>query len=315
MKIKLWLILLLGIFTTTIFAQPTKEATSKLKAGISSDAETETEADVSSLLWEISGNGLEKPSYLFGTIHIIPKEDYFWTDLMEAKFQESEKLVLEIDMGKNQMMMMLSMMSKMRMEDGKTLQDLLTAEEYKSVNDYFIDNIGMSLTTFDHMKPIFTSMMISQGEAGGMDMKKSISYEMEMVEKAKKRKMKIDGLETAAYQISIFDSIPYETQAQMLVEAISTEADSNDTTFDDLIELYKGQDLEGLYRLITEEDSEIESYEDILLVTRNKNWIPLIAKMTAKQQTFIAVGAGHLPGKNGVINLLIAEGFTMKPLR
>lgn len=315
MKLKLWLILFLGIFTTTIFAQPTKEAASKLKAGISSDAEAETEADVSSLLWEISGNGLEKPSYLFGTIHIIPNEDYFWTDLMEEKFQESEKLVLEIDMGKNQMMMMLSMMSKMRMEDGKTLQDLLTDEEYKAVSDYFMDNMGMSLTTFDRLKPIFTSMMISQGEAGGMDMKNSTSYEMEMVEKAKKRKMKIDGLETAAYQISIFDSIPYETQAQMLVEAISTETDSTDTTFEDMVELYKAQDLNGLYELITEEDSEIEGYEDVLLVTRNKNWIPLITKMTAKQPTFIAVGAGHLPGKNGVINLLIAEGFTVKPLR
>lgn len=315
MKLKLWLILFLGIFTTTIFAQPTKEAASKLKAGISSDAEAETEADVSSLLWEISGNGLEKPSYLFGTIHIIPNEDYFWTDLMEEKFQESEKLVLEIDMGKNQMMMMLSMMSKMRMEDGKTLQDLLTDEEYKAVSDYFMDNMGMSLTTFDRLKPIFTSMLISQGEAGGMDMKNSTSYEMEMVEKAKKRKMKIDGLETAAYQISIFDSIPYETQAQMLVEAISTETDSTDTTFEDMVELYKAQDLNGLYELITEEDSEIEGYEDVLLVTRNKNWIPLITKMTAKQPTFIAVGAGHLPGKNGVINLLIAEGFTVKPLR
>jgi hypothetical protein len=315
MKIKLALILLLGIFTTTIFAQPTKEAASKSKVGISSSVESETEADTPSLLWEISGNGLEQPSYLFGTIHIIGKDDYFWTDLMEEKFQESKKLVLEIDMGKNQMMMMLSLMSKMRMEDGTTLQDLLSAEEYKAVSDYFTDNMGMSLAAFDRLKPIFTSMMISQGESSGVDMKNSVSYEMEMVEKAKKRKMKIDGLETAAYQISIFDSIPYKTQAGMLIEAISAEVDSNDTTFEDMVELYKAQDLQGLYKLITEEDSEIEGYEDILLVTRNKNWIPLIAEMTAKQQTFIAVGAGHLSGEKGVIKLLIAEGYTLKPLR
>jgi hypothetical protein len=315
MKLKLGLILLLGIFTTTIFAQPTKDAALKSRAGVSSDTESETEINTPSLLWEISGNGLKKPSYLFGTIHIIPKEDYFWTDLMEAKFQESEKLVLEIDMGKNQMLMMLSLMSKMRMEKGTTLHDLLSEEEYKAVNDYFTDNMGMSLAAFDQLKPIFTSMMISQGEAGGVDMKNSMSYEMEMVDKAKKRKMKIDGLETAAYQISIFDSIPYDVQAQMLVEAISIEADSNDTTFEDMVELYKAQDLDGLYKLITEEDSEIEGYEDILLVTRNKNWIPLIAKMAEKQPTFIAVGAGHLPGENGVIKLLIAEGYTLKPIR
>lgn len=317
--IKVGLLLLLGFVPIMMFAQIAEKSESTVEdsevgvATLEDEAKERTSTKQNSLLWEISGNGLEEPSYLFGTIHIIGKEDYFWTDLMEEKFQETEKLVLEIDMGKNQMMMMLSLISKMKMKDGKTLHDLLTKKEYKEVEDYFMDKMGMPLATFDRFKPIFTSMIIAQGEAGSMEDSKS--YEMELVEKAKQRKMKIDGLETAAYQISMFDSIPYEMQAEMLIEAINTEVDSSETTFDDMVELYKSQDLEGLYAMITEEDSEIEGYEDLLLVTRNKNWIPLIAEMTAKNPTFIAVGAGHLPGKSGVINLLIAAGYTLTPLR
>lgn len=318
-SIKVGLLLLLGFAPIMMFAQVAEKSESTVEdsevgvATLEDEAKERTSTKQNSLLWEISGNGLEEPSYLFGTIHIIGKEDYFWTDLMEEKFQETEKLVLEIDMGKNQMMMMLSLISKMKMKDGKTLHDLLTKKEYKEVEDYFMDKMGMPLATFDRFKPIFTSMIIAQGEAGSMEDSKS--YEMELVEKAKQRKMKIDGLETAAYQISMFDSIPYEMQAEMLIEAINTEVDSSETTFDDMVELYKSQDLEGLYAMITEEDSEIEGYEDLLLVTRNKNWIPLIAEMTAKNPTFIAVGAGHLPGKSGVINLLIAAGYTLTPLR
>lgn len=318
-SIKVGLLLLLGFVPIMMFAQVAEKSESTVEdsevgvATLEDEAKERTSTKQNSLLWEISGNGLEEPSYLFGTIHIIGKEDYFWTDLMEEKFQETEKLVLEIDMGKNQMMMMLSLISKMKMKDGKTLHDLLTKKEYKEVEDYFMDKMGMPLATFDRFKPIFTSMIIAQGEAGSMEDSKS--YEMELVEKAKQRKMKIDGLETAAYQISMFDSIPYEMQAEMLIEAINTEVDSSETTFDDMVELYKSQDLEGLYAMITEEDSEIEGYEDLLLVTRNKNWIPLIAEMTAKNPTFIAVGAGHLPGKSGVINLLIAAGYTLTPLR
>jgi uncharacterized protein YbaP (TraB family) len=321
-SIKVGLLLLLGFVPIMMFAQVAEKSESTVVdsavgvAVLDDEAKEGTSTKQNSLLWEISGNGLEEPSYLFGTIHIIGKEDYFWTDLMEEKFQQTEKLVLEIDMGKNQMMMMLSLISKMRMKDGKTLHDLLTKKEYKEVEDYFMDNMGMSLATFDRFKPIFTSMIIAQGEAGEAgSMEDSKSYEMELVEKAKQRKMKIDGLETVAYQISMFDSIPYETQAEMLIEAINAEVDSGETTFDDMVELYKNQDLEGLYAMITEEDSEIEGYEDLLLVTRNKNWIPLIAEMTAKNPTFIAVGAGHLPGKSGVINLLIAAGYTLTPLR
>jgi uncharacterized protein YbaP (TraB family) len=319
MRIKSLLIAFLSLWTTFSFAQKATSIENTEKESLKLTVETKEKLtdENASLLWEITGNGLETPSYLFGTIHIIGEKDYFWTDIMEEKFQASELLVLEIDI-ENPMMMMMSMMNDMMMKDGMTLKKLLTEEEYKQVDEHFTANMGMSVSMFNRFKPIFTSMIIAQigagGEGGGMSMEGSKSYEMELVEKAKKRKLEVEGLETAEYQISMFDSIPYTEQAKMLMQAVNGEGDSSDDMMDEMVELYKKQDLEGLYKMISGSD-DLGDYEDLLLVTRNKNWIPKINEFAADKSTFVAVGAGHLPGENGVINLLKKEGYTVKPLK
>lgn len=317
-SIKLGLLLLSSLLATAMFAQKKGQvgqgAADKVHGTElyrSIDA-PQSNAAASSLLWEISGNGLEQPSYLFGTIHIIGKEDYFWTDVMNEKFNSTKTLVLEIDL-ENSMMAMLSMMGSVRMKNGTSLQELLTEEEYKLVEDYFNDEMGMPIAVFDRIKPMFTSMMIAEG--GQDNMEEMTSYEMELMDKAKVNKMNVEGLETIKYQMSMFDSIPYEDQAKMLVEAVKGGDDSEGDVMDVMIELYKNQDIDGLYELIMEEDSDMENFEDILLINRNKNWIPKIEKFARQKPTFFAVGAGHLPGEKGVINLLKAAGFTVRPVR
>lgn len=319
-SIKLWLLLLLGFISVTTFAQKKGQ---KAQQATATEHATEIYREIdtpkpvaetaeSSLLWEISGNGLEQPSYLFGTIHLIAKEDYFWTDIMNEKFNTTEMLVMEIDM-ENSMMMLFSMLGSVRMKKGTSLQDLLTDDEYKLVADYFENKMGMPISMFDRIKPMFTSMMIAEGGQEGME--ETTSYEMELMNKAQKREMKIEGLETVKYQMSMFDSIPYEDQAKMLVDAVKGNGEESDNTMDAMVELYKQQDIDGLYKLIMQSDNEMEAFEDILLITRNKNWIPKIERMATKKPTFFAVGAGHLPGEQGVINLLKAEGYTVTPIR
>ena len=317
-SVKLGLLLLLTFFVTATFAQNKGQVAQGEASKVhgtelhrSIDA-PQTNTAASSLLWEISGNGLKQQSYLFGTIHIIGKEDYFWTDVMNDKFNSTKTLVLEIDL-ENSMMAMLSMMGNVRMKDGTSLQDLLTEEEYKLVEDYFNDEMGMPIAIFDRIKPMFTSMMISEG--GQDNMEEMTSYEMELMDKAKVNKMNVEGLETIKYQMSMFDSIPYEDQAKMLVESVKGGDDTEGDVMNAMIELYKNQDIDGLYELIMQEDSDMETFEDILLINRNKNWIPKIEKFARQKPTFFAVGAGHLPGEKGVINLLKAAGFTVQPVR
>ena len=131
---------------------------------------------------------------------------------------------------------------------------------------------------------------------------------------AKEQEKAIDGLETAEFQMSMFDSIPYKVQADMLVQSLKS-SESGDDQFGRMVQLYKDQDLEGMQSMMKSEEEGIGHYEDLLLIQRNKNWIPVMGAMMTTGPTFFAVGAGHLGGEQGVVALLRLEGYTVKPIK
>ena len=271
-------------------------------------------ADENALLWVINGNELKTPSYLYGTIHLIDKENFFLTDSTKAFIDRSDMVTFEINMeDMTDMSAQLGLLMKAFMDDGKTLADLLTEEEYKLVKDHF-DKIGLPLFMFERIKPMFLTVMASGDMTPeAMSSGEMVSYEMEIMEIAQQQEKQMGGLESMEFQMSVFDSIPYEAQAQMLVESIKS-SEAGEEEFEKMIKLYKDQDIQGMVDMMND-DEGIGEYEDILLVTRNKNWIPVMAEMMVAQPTFFAVGAGHLGGTNGVIALLRKEGYILTPVR
>lgn len=271
-------------------------------------------AEENSLLWEISGKGIGEPSFLFGTIHMIGREDYFLTDATKASYEKAKRITFEIDM--EEMMdfsKLFPLLMKSFMANDTTLEDLLSPEDYELVSEHF-EGIGLPMIFLNRIKPMFLSAL---GEGDMMSVDGSgdvVSYEMELMSLAQKDKKPIDGLETAEFQMSVFDSIPYKVQARMLVESIRSE-DTGEGQFEQMVKLYKSQDLQGMQAMMESEEAGIGGYEDLLLVRRNRNWIPVMAKMMVEQPTFFAVGAGHLGGPEGVVALLREAGYTVKPLR
>lgn len=264
------------------------------------------------LVWKIEGKGFQKPSYLFGTIHVIDKEDFFWPKGILQAIDQCKKMIFEINMDNmNDIGAQMQMMSKMIMKNGITLSSLLSKEEYNTVNAFFKKQ-GMPLALFDKIKPAFLTVIAS------MDMDPNAlkngtikSYEMELAEIAKDKQMKMGGLETIEYQMSMFDSIPYEIQAKELVKSIK-ESEGGSDELEMLTKLYKEQNLMAMDSMFQLE--EVMGDTELLLDNRNKNWIPLIIKEATLQPTVFAVGAGHLTGKNGVISLLRHEGYTLTPI-
>jgi uncharacterized protein YbaP (TraB family) len=268
-----------------------------------------------SLLWQVTGPGLSKPSYVFGTIHLIDAKDYFLPKGTMSAMDNVSKVVFELDMKEmSDMSKLMGMMNKLYMKDDKTLKDLLTDPEYKAVGDFFQEK-GLPLFMFERMKPMFLSIFASGDmDPGGLQNGKMKSYEMELLEMAENTGKSSGGLETIEFQISLFDAIPYEAQAKMLVEAIQKGSDSEgDDEFKKMTDMYKSQDINAMVKMISEEGSDVSGFEDKLLTERNKNWIPLMIEMAKKEPTLFAVGAGHLGGENGVINLLKKTGMKVKP--
>ena len=136
-------------------------------------------------------------------------------------------------------------------------------------------------------------------------------YETELAMLARQEEKPILALETIEFQTSLFDSWERADQVQMINELI-LEKEKNRQLFRRLFACYRLQDLEALLQL-TLEQTEYVKYNKALLDDRNTSWIPLMKGMMQQQSVFFAVGAAHLGGTNGVINLLRGAGYTVEP--
>ncbi len=271
------------------------------------DTVTESKPLAKSLLWEISGNGLEKPSYLYGTIHLTC--NYELNDKLKAAFAATDQLVLEVDMDDPQMQM--KAMQNMILKDGQTIKSILSEEDYKKLSTFLKDNTGMNLDLFNGMKP-FGVLSLILSKSGSCD--QPVAYETEFVKIAKEQNEEVLGLETIESQIAIFDSIPYEDQLKDLLRMADEGMEKAKSDLAALDSLHKNEDVEGMLQMASETEGMSADFSELLLDDRNKKWIPEIEKIAKEKPSFFGVGALHLPGENGVIKLLRKAGFTVTPV-
>lgn len=269
--------------------------------------------DFNTLLWQISGNGLQKPSYLFGTIHMICADDAGLSDSLKNAIGSSEQVYFEVDM--DNLIEMLGVVKKMKMRNDTTLADLLEKTDYEKVKKYFENNESiLPFSILETYKPLLAASMLMEGSSG---CESPEAMEEVIMKEAKENGKKIMGLETMAFQMSIFDSIPYKMQALELVKYVD-DAGKGDTAdskeYEKLMQAYRDQDLSKLEELTKTTDLGMANFTDILLYDRNRNWVEKLKTIMPGQSVLIAVGAGHLPGDKGVINLLRKAGYTVKPV-
>jgi uncharacterized protein YbaP (TraB family) len=264
-------------------------------------------AATKSLLWEISGNKLTRPSYVFGTIHLLCANDLKVSDAVKTAVANSQQVALELDMDSPTMAQ--EMQTMLMLPAGQTVQGCMTKEEYTAVSDYYTNELKMPFAQMGSMKPFILSTLLYPKMLGCPP----ASYEMTLVEMAKARQMEVIGLETVAEQLGMFDKIPCEKQARMLSDLVVKRAEAQQE-FGTLLQLYQAQDLEGLLKASMQSKFGMEEYEDMLVTSRNKRWIPLMAQQAASKPTFFAVGAAHLGGSSGVLALLRQQGYQVKPV-
>lgn len=261
------------------------------------------------LLWEISSKDVAQPSYLFGTMHLLCAEDAKLSDSLRYAIRTAKQVYFEIDL--DNMLEMVGAMRYLNMNNNIKLSDLLTDAEYKRVKDYFSKNKTMlPLSMMERMKPYFITSLISESK---FPCATKDGMEQVIMKEAKKDGKKINGLESVKFQASVFDSIPYQRQAKDLVKMIDSSGKGNDDSDVKLIEVYRSQDLNKMQQMTAGEEG-LNEYLDLLLYNRNANWVKMIPDIIKSKQTLFAVGAGHLGGEKGVINLLRKAGYTVRPV-
>ena len=260
-----------------------------------------------SLLWKISGNDLEQPSYLFGTIHVICGSQFYMDERIENAVNETDTLMLEIDMSSPQTMMRLQQL--MVNPQGPYLQDHLSEEQLATVDEYFIENFGAGVAQLGVLKPMALNSMVLVGGLPCDDVK---SYEVVLAEMAENQEMSLAELESVEFQMSIFDDIPLAEQVEWLWEMIDDE-EHTQAQMAAMVDAYLSEDVDRLLTFM-KEDPQFQDYFEVLLDDRNVNWIAPIREQIHSESTFIAVGAGHLAGDMGVIQLLREAGYEVEAI-
>ena len=261
------------------------------------------------LLWKVSGNGLKNPSFLFGTFHLLCKEDIHLSDQLKKAMKTSDKIYMEMDM--DDPSTMLGGMLYMNMKNDTTLESLYTPEEYQRLKNYFSDTLKMPVMLLQRAKPYFLVALLYPRM---MNCASPVGVEEELMKIAKEDKKEIKGLETIQFQASVFDSIPYEWQAKELLKNIDSFSIYK-SEFETMLDFYKKQQLDSIKSLMGKSESGEEKYDDLLLNNRNKNWVTQLKEIMKNESVFVAVGAGHLVGEMGLIKLLKKEGYKVEPLQ
>ncbi len=261
-----------------------------------------------SLLWKIEGKDLPGTSYLFGTIHAICKDEAQLSPAVLAAVDSSRQVALELDLDDPALMVEMGHISFM--PNDSTLRDVFSEEDFTRLDAWLRDSVGMALEPMKQMRPMFLFGLLI-GKVLGCQ---TTSYEEMFMALAARQGKELIGIETPAEQLDAFSSIPMKQQADMVLEMVD-HMDSSRAEFRRLSDLYAKKDLEGLRVFVENSTVEYGRYDAALLRDRNHRWIPRIRRQLLRMPTFFAVGAGHLPGKDGLISLLREQGYRVSPVR
>lgn len=293
MNRKIWIYLSVFIFLTTACKSLSRK-------------EKITETTQNSLLWKVEGKTLKKPYYIYGTLHLFCKNDWKIYDPVKAALDSSEYLVLEMkDAGSPENL--TKIYSLAIMGDGKTLSNLLSEKEFDEIGSWYKNNLGIDLYTFQAFHPmIISSLLITKY----FDCNPESGVDMELEEYAKEHDIKLLGLETAEEQIKFLMELDPVKSAKSLYHNIH-EFDKSKKYFAELYQNYIDQKLIREELINDKNDPSAEEFTEHLLIKRNNNWIQKINGFSKESSHFIAVGAAHLSGKNGLINLLRKNGYKL----
>lgn len=254
-----------------------------------------------SLLWEISGNGLAHPSYVYGTVHMICSSDYFLSEKANNALQASKKLVLEINLtDPNELKTMESMMMAK-----EPLDKTLNAMQLSKLEEILKKSSGISVEQVNSYSLSAVMSLLSMKSFGCTDLK---FYEIEFMADFKKRNLEVVGLELIKSQLSSLEKAYTNEEMLKMLGEISIAQTTN------LVQDYKNEDINGLYIDITDEKVMNKKTKYEIIDKRNIDWISKITALMKKESVFVAVGAAHLPGEFGILHLLKKAGFKVSPI-
>jgi uncharacterized protein YbaP (TraB family) len=271
------------------------------------------QAAAPSFLWQAIGPR-GGTIYLAGSLHLLTNEYYPLAPAFDQAFAKSDLLVEELDMAEmlapDAQMMMLQ---RGMMPAGQTLDKVLSAETMASVEKK-VTELGLPVAPLRLFKPWALALTIQglEWQKAGFDAE--LGLDRHFYDRAKQANVQVQGLETLAFQVEQFDSLPMPLQDRMLSETLK-EMETTKDSVGELARAWKAGDAPAIEKVVLRDlKSEPEMYQR-LLVSRNRTWLPkLEALFTRAKPAFVVVGAAHLVGADGLLTMLRAKGYKITQL-
>lgn len=280
------------------------------------------------LLWKVTGNGLQKPSYIIGTYHFAPTSFTDSIKGLKEAMEASEQVYGEIvmaDMMKPENM--TKMQSAMMLPEGQTIEKLYTAEEMARINAMLKSLIGMDITNpmvaqqLGNFTPqaLQTQLEVLMYLKGHTEFDPNRSFDGYFQQEATAKGKPVGAFETVDFQIeTLYKSMSMERQKQLLL-CLADNLEFNEEQTENVVKAFFAQDLDGIEKAM---DAKLNNTcdgtpeeKETLIYARNDNWTKQMPEIMKQKSTLFAVGAGHLPGERGVLAQLRKAGYTVEGVK
>ncbi|GAL83573.1 hypothetical protein CHU_2340 [Sporocytophaga myxococcoides] len=260
----------------------------------------------SSLLWEVKSPDNKNVSYIYGTMHVEDERVFDFGDSLMICFNKCKAFAGEIVLDK---INKSELASQIFMPGDTTLKMLIGKKKYKQVKRKARKSLGVFAGLINRVKPVFTASLISESSFKKGKGKILDEYFQDL---AKEKQMVLLGIESPSEQIAALDEIPLAEQAQMLIESL--EAPAEEEGADELVKIYNTGDLDSLYNHFLKFDLS-DNFTRSLLTKRNYVMSERIQDIINEYPVFVGIGAAHLPGEEGVLNLMVKQGYMVRPVQ
>lgn len=258
-------------------------------------------------LWKISGR--TNSVYLLGSVHLLKESDYPLPPIIENAFSNSAVAVFETDMGKLQDMgTQTKLMKNAQLPEGQTLKQVLSTNTYAAFRRRLQD-MGLGTMIFEHLKPALAAMTLEVFAMQKMGLDPNYGLDLHFFRLAKENGKKLVPLETVDFQIELITDFTPE-EGELIMKTELEDIETTEKLLGEMLQAWRTGDSAALQKLLNHAMGEAPAIFKRLVTDRNRNWIPKIEEWSRSDQSVIViVGAGHLVGPEGVVELLRKDGL------
>jgi len=265
-----------------------------------------------SFLWQVQSD--KSRIYILGSVHFLKQDNYPLKQTIEAAFDSTQKLLLEIDLkSADAATVQRVTLEKGINRDGTTLRQNVSPDTY-SLAEKQAKELGIDIRALGPLKPWVVALTMTSLQLQKLGFDPNAGVDRYLASRAMKYGKTIAGLETVTFQIGLMDQLSQSEQESMLRQSLQ-EMDRLETSLDRIIRSWATGDVAALEELLLSGMREYPAVHQKILVERNRRWLPQIEKIIEQgENTLVVVGAAHLVGKDGVIELLKSRGYRVEQL-